>query len=79
MSGHVKIPLALLQRIHKDLAEYNSEVGGCDHNIGICVCGINNDLEILNDIISQAETEFQRRPPDWKGILAQIERPERMP
>lgn len=74
ISGHVKISLSMLQRIHKDLAEYISEVGGCDHSVGICVCGIDNDLLLLNDIISQAETEFQRRPPDWKGILAQIER-----
>ena len=44
-----------LMAIMPELQEYVKDLGGCDHSVGICMCGLNNKLDLIEQALAKAE------------------------
>jgi len=54
--------VGLFERLASELAEYLTEAGGCDHNVGICACESENLLYETRLMIARLRNEAWQCP-----------------
>ena len=55
LMGSAADMLAALKLAEPHLRQYLEDCGPCEHDAGLCVCGIKSDLAAIEDAIAKAE------------------------
>jgi len=51
----VSLPMATVQLVKEELFQFIADIGGCDHSVGMCCCGLRSLIADLDEAMKEAE------------------------
>jgi hypothetical protein len=56
----VEVPRATLVEVREQLAQTLEDIGGCDHDAGICACGLGDLIEDVRELLGERAPKEER-------------------
>jgi hypothetical protein len=51
---NIEVPRATLAEVRGELAQTLEDIGGCDHDVGVCACGLKDLIETVRELLGES-------------------------